>query len=63
MIKELDKTFYEIQVKGYLDAGWQEMFDGMSIAWQDNVTTISGELRTRLHCTVYWPACVTTVSF
>ncbi len=42
--KELDKTFYEIQVKGYLDARWNEMFDGMSIAWQDNVTTISGEV-------------------
>ena len=44
MINELDKTFYEIQVKGYLDASWHEMFDGMSIAWQDNVTTISGEV-------------------
>ena len=42
MIKELDKTFYEIQVKGYLDARWNELFDGMSIARQDNVTTISG---------------------
>ena len=40
--KELDKTFYEIRVKGCLDARWNEMFDGMSIAWQDNVTTISG---------------------
>lgn len=40
--KEVDKTFYEIQVKGYLDARWNELFDGMSIAWQDNVTTISG---------------------
>jgi hypothetical protein len=40
--KELDKTFYEIQVKGYLDARWNELFDGMDIAWQDNVTTISG---------------------
>ena len=30
--KELDKTFYEIQVKGYLDARWNELFDGMSIA-------------------------------
>jgi hypothetical protein len=40
--KELDKTFYEIQVKGYLDARWNELFDGMNIAWQDNVTTISG---------------------
>ena len=40
--KELDKTFYEIQVKGYLDARWNEMFDGMSIDWRDDVTTISG---------------------
>ena len=40
--KELDKTFYEIQVKGYLDARWNELFDGMNIASQDNITTISG---------------------
>ena len=40
--KELDKTFYEIQVKGYLDARWNELFDGMNIARQDNITTISG---------------------
>ncbi len=44
MIKELDETFYEIQVKGYLDERWHELFDGMSIAWQDNVTTISGKV-------------------
>jgi hypothetical protein len=25
--KELDKTFYEIQVKGYLDARWNELFE------------------------------------
>ena len=42
MIKELDQTFYEIQVKGNLDAGWHELFDGMNITGQDNVTTISG---------------------
>lgn len=40
--KELDKTFYEIQVKGYLDARWNELFEGMTIALKDNVTTISG---------------------
>ena len=40
--KELDQTFYEIQVKGYLDARWTELFDGMDIACQNNVTTISG---------------------
>lgn len=42
--KEIDKTFYEIQVKGYLDARWNELFDGMTIAWNDNMTTISGEV-------------------
>jgi hypothetical protein len=42
--KELDKTFYEIQVKGYLDARWNELFEGMSIDWRDNVTRISGEV-------------------
>lgn len=42
MIKELDQTFYEIQVKGNLDEGWHELFDGMHITGQDNVTTISG---------------------
>ena len=40
--KELDQTFYEIQVKGYLDTRWTELFDGMNIACQNNVTTISG---------------------
>ena len=40
--KELDRTFYEIQVKGYLDERWTELFEGMTIALQDNVTTISG---------------------
>ena len=42
MIKEVDQTFYEIQVKGHLDTGWHELFDGMSITGHDNVTTISG---------------------
>ena len=43
MIKEeLDRTFYEIQVKGYLDARWNELFEGMAIGWENNVTTISG---------------------
>lgn len=40
--KEIDRTFYEIQVKGYLDATWNELFDGMNITWKNNVTTISG---------------------
>ena len=40
--KEIDRTFYEIQVKGSLDARWNELFEGMTIAWKNNVTTISG---------------------
>ena len=40
--KEIDRTFYEIQVKGALDARWNELFEGMTIAGQNNVTTISG---------------------
>ena len=40
--KEVDRTFYEIRVKGYLDTRWHELFDGMTIGWKNNVTTISG---------------------
>ena len=40
--KEIDRTFYEIRLKGYLDARWNELFEGMTIAWKNNVTTISG---------------------
>lgn len=40
--KELDKAFYKIKVKGYLDERWNELFEGMDITWDDNVTTISG---------------------
>ena len=40
--KEIDKTFYEIQVKGYLDPRWNELFEGMAIGWKNGVTTISG---------------------
>lgn len=44
-IKNLDKAFYEIKVKGRLDARWEEMFDGMTVASGDNITTISGVVR------------------
>lgn len=40
--KELDRAFYEIQVKGRLDAWREELFDGMAVAAGDDVTTISG---------------------
>lgn len=40
--KELDKAFYEIQVKGHLDGWWEELFEGMTMASKDTVTTISG---------------------
>ena len=39
---EPDKAFYEIQVRGRLGEGWGEFFDGMTIASNDDVTTISG---------------------
>ena len=42
MNKELDKAFYEIRVKGRLDAWREELFDGMTVASGDEVTTISG---------------------
>jgi hypothetical protein len=38
----LDRAFYEIQVRGRLDAGWEELFDGMTVAPNEDVTTISG---------------------
>jgi hypothetical protein len=40
--KELDKAFYEIRATGRLDAWWQELFEGMTIASKDNVTNFSG---------------------
>jgi hypothetical protein len=42
MNKEPDKAFYEIQVRGRLDALREELFDGMTVAAADDVTTISG---------------------
>lgn len=40
--KEIDQTYYEIQVKGHLDASWDELFEGMTVASHDSVTSISG---------------------
>lgn len=40
--EELDKAFYEIQVKGRLDDWWKELFEGMTITSKDDVTMISG---------------------
>jgi hypothetical protein len=40
--REVDKVFYEIQVKGRLDSRWEELFDGLTISSHANVTTISG---------------------
>jgi len=42
--KELDKAFYEIKVNGRLDAWWEELFDGMTIESNNNLTTISGSV-------------------
>lgn len=40
--QELDKTFYEIRVRGALEAWWVELFDGMNVSSEGDVTTISG---------------------
>lgn len=40
--EELDKAFYEIQVKGRLDDWWKELFEGMTITSKGDITTISG---------------------
>lgn len=39
---EPDKLFYEIQVRGGLDGCWGEFFDGMTLASDGEITTISG---------------------
>ena len=40
--KEMDGAFYEIRVRGRLDALWGEFFDGMTVAPGEDVTTIKG---------------------
>ena len=40
--RELDKVFYEIQVRGRLDSSWEDLFDGLSVMSNNSVTTISG---------------------
>jgi hypothetical protein len=40
--RELDKAFYEIEVKGRLDAWREELFDGMVVASDGDITRISG---------------------
>ena len=39
---EPDEAFYEIQVRGRLDERWRDFFDGMNVAADEGVTTISG---------------------
>lgn len=40
--KELDAAFYEIEVKGRLAPGWEELFEGMTISMREEATRISG---------------------
>jgi hypothetical protein len=37
-----NNAFYEIQVKGRLDAWPEELFDGMTVVTEGDVTTVSG---------------------
>jgi hypothetical protein len=41
-IKEKNKTFFVIKVKEHLDNSWEELFEGMNITSNSEVTTISG---------------------
>ena len=37
--------FYEIRIKGHLDARWQDWFDGMSVTLEaDGTTLLSGHV-------------------
>jgi len=37
-------THYRIQVQGQLDESWSQWFDGLTIAFEDDVTTLTGPL-------------------
>ena len=37
-------TCYHIQVQGRLDESWSAWFDGLAIAFEDGVTTLTGAL-------------------
>ena len=37
-------TCYRIQVQGQLDESWSQWFDGMAVAFEDGVTTLTGAL-------------------
>ena len=36
---------YRIEIQGELDEHWTELFDGMDIAYQDGLTTLTGCVR------------------
>lgn len=39
------QEFYEIRIKGHLDLGWSEWFEGLQLTHlEDNLTQLSGEL-------------------
>lgn len=42
LIDDIDKGFCEIRVKGKLEPHWTEWFDLMSVAYETDVTVISG---------------------
>jgi hypothetical protein len=37
-------SIYEIRVKGYLDQGWSDWFDGLTITYRDGCTVLHGKL-------------------
>ena len=43
--KEADQITYNIRIKGYLDKRWEDWFEGLTIAHENNgTTTLSGSL-------------------
>jgi hypothetical protein len=35
---------YRIQIKGHLDKGWSDWFEGMMIRYEDDTTILEGEV-------------------
>lgn len=42
--REVKETFYQIMVEGQLDRSWSGWFSGMTISFQDGVSTMTGPI-------------------
>lgn len=39
-----EPKLYRIQLKGHLDKGWSDWFEGMIISYEDDTTILEGEV-------------------